>query len=395
MVLTKNSRFVAYAGGLFFDRLGNSIYMVILPLLIYAKSQSLWALTLAILLQVLPKVFSFLLVGPLLDGMNRKKIFFQALIVQSVVSFLMGVLCYFESSVSAYLFLATVMSVAFDFSRNCERTLVPLMFPQNIPQATSLLASVFSICCIVGPLLIYLIPGKENHAYLLYFNSATFLAPIFFSRWSKIPNYIPPERLERTRDIFLSLKKGFHYTWSEGPMRIMLLVAMGVSFATLSSEPIIVYLLKNNLGQRDQVVSLLFLFEGSGMFLASMISAKCLGEQLNMSKLIKISLVTLIMAMMLLLQKSVYTLIIGFMGVAMSMFFFSLFFEIYLQQKVKTEYLGRVNSFFRMSRQLGGSLSLLIIPSLFTPLGQQGIFLFMMGLLAIILGLFQKYHRRK
>lgn len=366
----KSKTFIAYSIGLFFDRFGNALYRVVFPLILYKKTQSIEVLSLVLISQILPKVFLFFIVGPIVDGTDRKKTFYSALIIQSICCFVIGYLTQLDVSINYYYALSILISVAFEFSRNCEKTFVPLMFKNNINSANSILASIFSFCFIIAPLISLIDHSPRYYQYILYINSVSYIAPIIMSYWSKIPDYIPNNVVRNTTQIYNSFVDGLLYTLNDKTVFILLITSFLISLATSGFEPVIIFIIKNKLMLSDKLISYLFLFDGVGMFLASLLSMKVLSKSSKYKNILYTLLITIIITNLFLALENYKILIMAFTLVSFLLFFISLYLDIYLQNNIDKNYLGRVSSLFRITRQTGGSLSLYIAPLVFINAGQ-------------------------
>lgn len=70
--LLTNSRFIAWAIGLASDRLGNSLYTIVLPLMVYNMTASLSNMAVVSVCQFAPRVFPGIYAGSLVDISDKK-----------------------------------------------------------------------------------------------------------------------------------------------------------------------------------------------------------------------------------------------------------------------------------------------------------------------------------
>ena len=113
--------------------------------------------------------------------------------------------------------------------------------------------------------------------WLLVINGVTYLAPIFFSLWSKVPHYIPEEPIRGIKSLVDNFSEGFRYAKGHNVLIVLLFLFLAISFSSNSIQPLLIATLKTLVGADDKMVTILFVVEGVGMFLASLFGAKMVG----------------------------------------------------------------------------------------------------------------------
>ena len=76
------------------------------------------------------------------------------------------------------------------------------------------------------------------------------------------------------RGLLLSLSEGFKYVKNSKNLPTLLLIYFFIYFATGGIEVTVLYMLKDKFNLSDNIVSILFIFEGVGMLISSILSLK-------------------------------------------------------------------------------------------------------------------------
>ncbi len=205
-------RFLVYSIGLMVDRLGNSMYFVVLSLLIFHLTKSVLNMSLMTIFQFFPRAVSSLFIGSIVDRISRRIVIFTALLFQGGCSILLAVM--YETHTlqiwMLYIFGALI-SIGFEFSRTVEIAVVPIMFSKRRVEATLGLASAHTLMFIIGPLLAGFLLQFMNYDILLWVNAISYLGPILMGIWSKIPNEKDLEGIHSFRSVVNSMLEGFKF----------------------------------------------------------------------------------------------------------------------------------------------------------------------------------------
>lgn len=174
----RDRRFLVFATGNFLNNLGESAYKVGLPLFVYELTGSL--LTMSLLAALGP---AMLLLSPwmgaVVDRWGPRVFVVPGLLLQLAAAVLLNLTVFSGHSSTAALFcLAVLVQLGGEMYRAGWITGVPGMFPNNAARSRAVLSSLFVTSNIVGPLLVAAGVGLIGYLGLMWFNAATFLAPI-------------------------------------------------------------------------------------------------------------------------------------------------------------------------------------------------------------------------
>lgn len=192
----RDRRFLVFAVGNFVNNLGESAYKVGLPLFVYELTGSLT--TMSLLAALAP---AMLLISPwfgaVVDRWGPRVFVVPGLVIQLVGAVTLNLAVLAGHSTTAILFcLAALVQLGGELYRAGWIAGVPSMFPRDAARSRALLSSLFVTSNIVGPLLVAVGVGLIGYLGLLWFNAATFLAPI--AVW--LMGIHPPAKVYMTKE---------------------------------------------------------------------------------------------------------------------------------------------------------------------------------------------------
>jgi MFS family permease len=174
----RDRRFVVFATGNFVNNLGEAAYKVGLPLFVYELTGSLT--TMSLLAALAP--FMLLLspwLGAVVDRWGPRVLVVPGLLVQLTGAVALNLAVPAGRASTATLFcLGALVQLGGEMYRTGWITGVATMFPRNAARSRAVLSSLFVTSNIIGPLLVAAGVGLVGYLGLLWFNAATFLAPI-------------------------------------------------------------------------------------------------------------------------------------------------------------------------------------------------------------------------
>lgn len=171
-------RFLIFASGNFVNNLGEGAYKVALPLYVYDATGSLATMSLLAALSPATLLLSPWL-GAIVDRWGPRIFVVPGLLVQLGAAVALNLIALSGRLPTAVLFcLAALVQLGGEMYRAGWMAGVPSMFPRNPGRSRALLSSLFVVSNIIGPLLVAVGIGPLGYLGLLWFNAATFVAPI-------------------------------------------------------------------------------------------------------------------------------------------------------------------------------------------------------------------------
>ncbi|MFF2142922.1 MFS transporter [Kitasatospora sp. NPDC058190] len=174
----RDRRFRVFAAGNFANNLGEAAYKVGLPLYVYDLTGSLTTMSLMAALAPAMLLISPWL-GAVVDRWGSRVFVVPGLLVQLGGALTLNLFAMGGHVSNVVLFpLAAVVQLGGEMYRSGWIAGVKGMFPDNAARSRAVLSSLFVTSNIVGPLIVAAGVGLVGYLGLLWFNVATFLAPI-------------------------------------------------------------------------------------------------------------------------------------------------------------------------------------------------------------------------
>lgn len=224
-----------------------------------------------LVVEFLPTIVVGLLLGPLLDRLERRSLMIAADLLRAAVFAALP----FAGSAATIVGLALVAGLATGFFRPAVFAGVPNLVPEEqLPQANALLQTVENASWAIGPVIGGVLTAAAGPSTAYWVNAASFLVSV--SLVARIPARSLQSETALTRGHWRDLGDGFAAVLRS---RSMLAVLVGWGIASLAvgganvSE---VFLAKNTFDAGDFGYGLLYSAIGAGLVLGSLVSAPVL-----------------------------------------------------------------------------------------------------------------------
>jgi MFS family permease len=226
-----------------------------------------------VVVEFLPTVVVGLLLGPLLDRLERRSLMIAADAVRVGVFVALP----FAPNAATVVALAAVAGLATGFFRPAVYAGIPNLVPDaELPRANALLQGVENLSWAVGPLVGGVLTAAAGPSAAYTINAASFLVSIL------LVVRIPPRKLQSERALsrghWRDLRDGFSATLHSPSMQAVL-VAWGIaSLATGAANVAEIFLAKHTFSSGDLGYGLLYSAMGAGLVLGSLFSAAVLAR---------------------------------------------------------------------------------------------------------------------
>ena len=262
---------------LFFATLGSSagtlLAAVALAIDVQDRTNSgLWVAA-VVVVEFLPTIVVGLLLGPLLDRLERRSLMIAADAVRVGVFVALP----FAPNAATVVGLAAIAGLATGFFRPAVYAGVPnLVSDEELPRANALLQGVENVSWAIGPFVGGVLTAAAGPSAAYAINAASFVVSIL------LLVRIPPRLLQSERALsrghWRDLRDGFSATLRSPSMRAVL-VAWGIaSLATGAANVAEIFLAKHTFSAGDLGYGLLYSAMGGGLVLGSFISAAVLAR---------------------------------------------------------------------------------------------------------------------
>ena len=226
-----------------------------------------------VVVEFLPTVVVGLLLGPLLDRLERRAL----MIAADAVRIGVFVALPFAPNAATVVALAAVAGLATGFFRPAVYAGTPNLVPDGeLPRANMLLLGVENVSWALGPLVGAVLTAASGPSAAYAINAASFLVSLL------LVVRIPPRLLQSERALsrghWRDLRDGFSATLRSPSMRAVL-VAWGIaSLATGAANVAEIFLAKHTFSAGDLGYGLLYSAMGAGLVLGSLFSAAVLAR---------------------------------------------------------------------------------------------------------------------
>jgi MFS family permease len=226
-----------------------------------------------VIVEFLPTIIVGLLLGPLLDRLERRSLMIAADAVRVGVFVALP----FAPNAATVVALAGVAGLATGFFRPAVYAGIPNLVPDaELPRANALLQTIENVSWAVAPLLGGVLTAAAGPSAAYVVNAVSFVISIL------LVLRIPPRMLQSERALsrghWRDLRDGFSATLRSPSMRTVL-VAWGIaSLATGAANAVEIFLAKHTFSAGDLGYGLLYSAMGAGLVLGSFISASVIAR---------------------------------------------------------------------------------------------------------------------
>lgn len=228
----RDRRFLIFASGNFTNNLGEAAYKVGLPLYVYELTGSLTTMSLLAALSPAMLLLSPWL-GAIVDRWGPRVFVVPGLLLQLVAAVALNLTALAGDIATVPLFcLAALVQLGGEMYRAGWITGVPAMFPNNAAQSRAVLSSLFVTSNIAGPLVVAAGVGLVGYLGLLWFNAATFIAPIIVWLLGVHPPAKKPQAAVDRPSLARDIVDGWRIIKAEKRVLYVQLTALPLHFAS-------------------------------------------------------------------------------------------------------------------------------------------------------------------
>lgn len=367
-------RFLAYAAGLGIDRLGNSVYSVVLPLVVFSLTESVLDMGTMAVVQFLPRAVCAIFIGALVDKMNRRTVILSALVFQGLCSGAIALLYQLDALEVWMLYVAgACISIGFEFSRTAEIAVVPVMFASQRIEATAALASVFTATLLLGPLLGAWLLANSNYEQLFWMNAASYLGPVLLCGISQLPTEVHGQPIRSISQVTESIKEGASFLLKSSDLTRLFKVILTVGLATSGLQIVLIYFLKHEIAASDSGVATFMAVGGLGMLAGSFWIGKA--KNVSRTRLLRQCFGIISVAVLLLITENIVVMVLGQFLLSAALLAYVVVEDVIVQDRVPNQMMGRVGGFLRLLSHLTVSISVAASAALVSFVGAKGMFL--------------------
>jgi hypothetical protein len=270
--------FWLYFGGQLTSQVGSSFTLFALPLLVFKLTHSATNLALATVSNFAPYLLFGLVLGALVDRVDRKRMMLLTDVGRAAVIIVLPLLALSGTlrveDIYAVAFVQSTLGILFDCG---EFAAIPSMVGRDdLVAANGRIMATNSAGQILGPILAGVLVTLMSPADLLFFDVASFLvsaASLAAIRRSFNAADGPAPANAGVRGLLRDVQAGLHYVWSQPVLRSISLMMALINFVASTENSQLVLFAKRVLGAGDSEVALLFAAGAAGVVIVSVAAA--------------------------------------------------------------------------------------------------------------------------
>jgi predicted MFS family arabinose efflux permease len=270
--------FWLYFSGQLISQVGSSFTLFALPLLVFKLTHSATNLALTTASNFVPYLLFGLVLGALVDRVNRKRMMLLTDVGRAVVITVLPVLALAGALRVADIYAVAFVQSALGILFNCgEFAAIPsLVGRDDLVAANGRIMATNSAGQILGPILAGVLVTVMSPADLLFIDAASFVvsaASLAAIRRSFNAADRPAPASGRLKGLLGDVKEGLQYVWSQPVLRTISLMMALINFVASTENSQLVLFAKRVLGASDSEVALLFAAGAAGVVAVSVMAA--------------------------------------------------------------------------------------------------------------------------
>jgi len=269
--------FWLYFSGQLISQVGSSFTLFALPLLVFKLTHSATNLALTTASNLLPYLLFGLVLGAMVDRVNRKRMMLLTDVARGCVILVLPLLALSGSLqvwvIYAVAFVQSTLGILFDCG---EFAAIPsLVGRDDLVAANGRIMATNSAGQVVGPILAGVLVTLMSPANLLFFDAASFLVSAaslaLIRRSFNAPDSRPPS--EGVAGLLKDVRAGLQYVLSHPVLRSISLMMALINFVGATEFSQLVLFAKRVLNATDSQVALLYAAGAAGVVIVSMAAA--------------------------------------------------------------------------------------------------------------------------
>lgn len=343
----KNKNYVKILIGMSISKLGDSMFLIALPLLVYELTKSPGLMALAYVLEITPQVLFSLLGGALADQISKKKI----MVIGDIVSALLILSIPLAYSLDIlevwmiYVVIFCLASVSAFYHPSFESVVPEVLKDKNLVQGNSLFKLAETITTFTGPSIAGLLIAIIGVANVLYVDSISFLLSAVCISFVKMKGV---QKGTKMPSIIKPIKEGLSYVFKTRVIftGTFLILLINVGYGAV--EALFMFYLKDYLRLEATQIGIIFSCQTIGSFIAVYLANRL--HQFSRGRIIIFSGIMIGLGQILLVasQSFVIGLVICRMIIMGSVTLLAINWFTLRQEIVPRNLLGRVISSTRM-----------------------------------------------
>jgi predicted MFS family arabinose efflux permease len=270
--------FWLYFGGQLISQVGSSFTLFALPLLVFKLTHSATNLALTTASNLVPYLLFGLVLGALVDRVNRRRMMLLTDMGRAVVICVLPVLALFGAlrveDIYAVAFVQSTLGILFNVGQFAA--IPSLVGRDDLVAANGRIMATNSAGQIFGPVLAGVLVTVMSPADLLFFDAASFAvsaATLAAIRRSFNATDRPGRGKAIVEGLLKDVREGLEYVWSQPVLRSISLMMALINFVASTENAQLVLFAKRVLGASNSQVAWLYAAGAAGVVIVSMSAA--------------------------------------------------------------------------------------------------------------------------
>ncbi|RPF53446.1 MFS transporter [Aquisalibacillus elongatus] len=272
----KNKSFLFLWTGSSINNLTFQVFVLAIPIIIYELTQSTFAMSAMRAIQFIPNILLGIIIGVIVDRLNRKRLMMGALSVQILMIASIVVLLMSDQLVVWHLYMLgfVLYSSSYAFG-NAYHTILPLIMPKGqLTTANSALTFMSTFISIIGPAFAGFILLYMNHSFGLNITLAGMLVLLLLTSLVKIPHEERETRHFNKEGIWLDIKEGWYQLVGTAELWIATLMVLVSNFASSLAGAVLIFYALDSFKINSGELGFIFSASAVGGIIASFIAKK-------------------------------------------------------------------------------------------------------------------------
>jgi MFS family permease len=252
------------------SEMGDQLYLLALPWIVYNLTQSAQAMATIGALEVLSRVISGIIAGVFVDRFSYRTIMIWSILVQVICSGAIPILAMTEQLNLWYVYvLAFFLASAAVWYLTAFQTMLPQIVSLSDLQAANARANTVAMLVrLVGPSLASLVIAYYSAYTSLLVNAVSFLPLVFVLLILPLP-HVATGQWRTFRAFFKDMGEGIQYTFANVPVRTITLMTMIANIGITAVVAILVFYLRDRLRLSGPEVGAIFTAGAIGSIVGS------------------------------------------------------------------------------------------------------------------------------
>lgn len=384
-----NKNFWILFTGQSISNLGDQIYLITLPILVYELTKSSFIMGTVSAVNIIPELLFALFIGAVVDRYKKKKIMLYTAILEMIIMLSLSFLYSFNllKMEIIYIFGFIFSTLILVFLTTYRSTIPLLVSKEQIITVNSIIQISLTIIKIIGPGLAGFLIFQFNIAIALLLNSISFLILSIFIYFTQIDE---KHNFKSNKSIVEDITEGINEIKRNKSISYITLLALFVNIGMSIGFSLLIFHLKENFNFSEKSIGLIYSVSGIFAFIFSFASTYI--SNLCKNNILLITLSTLFAGLGLIIISWAYNLLL--ISIALGVItggatLATIYINSELQLVTPPNLIGRVFATVQMISRISLPISLILGGwlSSFDSIGTSGTF-FMCGLSIVLLSVY-------